>query len=120
VTHWNVGVAWTPRARDPSGDRAALVVPNAGASLVFLARPDWNLLLESIWVRAESVVGPHRVKVGETVLVSPGIRYAWNLSGGLQVVAGLGVPIGVGPSHGERSVLLYLSFEHPVWNASEH
>jgi len=95
------------------------VIPNAGASLVFLAKPNWNLLLESIWVRAESVLGRHRVQVGETFLVSPGVRYAWNLAGGLQVVAGLGVPIGVGPSHGQRSILFYLSFEHPMWKSSE-
>ena len=119
VTHWNAGVSWTPRAHDPSGERASLVIPNAGASLVFLAKPTWNLLLESIWVRAESVVGPNRVQVGETFLVSPGVRYAWNLEGGLQIVAGLGVPIGVGPSRGQRSILFYLSFEHPMWKASE-
>ena len=117
VTHWNAGVLWTPGARDPQGDRAALVIPYAGASAVFLARPEWNLLLEALWTRTESVSGDHSVEVGETFLLSPGFRYAWTMKSGLQIVAGVGVPIGLGPSHGQYSALVYLSFEHPMWDA---
>jgi hypothetical protein len=47
--------------------------------------------------------------------VSPGIRWAWNFPTGLQVVPGIAVPIGVGPSRGDRALFLYLSFEHPMW-----
>ncbi len=57
VTHWNAGALWTPQARDEQGDRAALVIPYAGASVVFLAQPTWNVLLETLWVRTESVAG---------------------------------------------------------------
>jgi hypothetical protein len=32
-------------------------------------------------------------------------------------VPGVAVPIGLGPSHGDRSLLLYLSFEHPFRHA---
>jgi hypothetical protein len=32
---------------------------------------------------------------------------------GLQIAPGVAVPIGVGPSRGERSLFVYLSFEHP-------
>jgi len=113
VTHWNAGIAWTPHARDEQGDRAALVIPSAAASLIYLAKPDWNVLVESLWVRAESVTAEHSVTVAETFFISPGFRYAWNLKSGLQIVAGVGVPIGVGPSHGQYSMLFYLSFEHP-------
>ncbi len=120
VTHWDLGLAWTPQARNAQGEKANLLVPNAAASVVFLAKPNWNLLLESIWVRTESVAGSDSVEVGETVLVSPGIRYAWNFASGLQIVAGVGFPIGVGPSRGQYSVLFYLSFEHPMWKALEH
>ena len=113
VAHGNAGVLWTPQARDAQGNRAALVVPYAGASVVFLARPSWNVLLEALWVRTESVSGAHSVEAGETLLLSPGFRYAWNLRSGLQIVAGVGVPIGIGSSHGQYSMLFYLSFEHP-------
>jgi Putative MetA-pathway of phenol degradation len=118
VAHGNTGVLWAPKARDAQGDRAALVVPYAGASVVFLAKPNWNVLLETLWVRTESVIGAHSLQVGETVLVSPGFRYAWNFRSGLQIVAGVGVPIGVGPSRGQYSMLFYLSFEHPFGNTA--
>ena len=119
VAHANAGALWTPQARDPKGDHARLVVPYAGASLVFLAQDNWNALVEGLWVRTESVAGENSVTIRETALISPGIRYAWNFKSGLQVVAGVGFPIGVGPSRGQYSVLAYLSFEHPMWDASK-
>jgi hypothetical protein len=33
--------------------------------------------------------------------------------GGLQIVPGIGVPIGIGTSNGTRQLFLYLSLEHP-------
>ena len=36
---------------------------------------------------------------------------AWNLKSGWQIVPGVSVPIGVGPSKGEYGGFLYLSFE---------
>ncbi len=47
------------------------------------------------------------------LFLSPGIRWAYNFNNGLQIVPGIGVPLGVGPSDGEKGVFLYLSFEHP-------
>jgi len=38
---------------------------------------------------------------------------AYNFENGLQIVPGIGVPIGIGPSSGEKGIFLYLSFEHP-------
>jgi hypothetical protein len=113
VAHGNVGALWAPGARDEQGDRATVVVPYTGASLVFLAKPNWNALVEILWQRTESVSGERSVLVGQTLLISPGFRYAWNFRSGLQIVAGVGVPIGVGPSRGQYSMLFYLSFEHP-------
>ena len=43
-------------------------------------------------------------------------RKVAEISGGvtlMQVVPAVAFPIGVGPSSGERSIVLYLSFEHP-------
>jgi hypothetical protein len=50
---------------------------------------------------------------GEAIYVSPGLRASVDL-GWLQIVPGLAVPFGVGAHAGERSALLYLSFEHPI------
>ena len=43
------------------------------------------------------------------------MRWAHNLKSGLQIVPGIAVPIGIGPSSGDTGVLLYLSFEHTLW-----
>jgi len=45
------------------------------------------------------------------------LRAAVDGPGGLQVVGGLSLPVGAGPSRGERGVFLYLSFEHPAFGA---
>ena len=55
VAHANAGVSWIPAARDAVGDRAALVIPNLGASVVWLGGATWNLLCESLWLRNETV-----------------------------------------------------------------
>jgi hypothetical protein len=88
---------------------------NVGQSLIWIARPNFNVLLEAVWARIEDVTGPSRVTNGHIAILSPGIRWAWNFPSGLQVVPGVAVPIGVGPSRGDRAVFVYLSFEHQMW-----
>ena len=91
IAHWNAGATWTHSARGADGARA-------------------NTAADS---RSQSVVGPGRTAWQSSWVLSPGIRWAWEYSSGLQVVPGLAVPIGIGPSRGARQILLYLSFEHP-------
>jgi hypothetical protein len=112
VTHSNLGVTHTPSARNARREKAATTGLDAGQSLIWTFRPNLHLMLEAIWSRAQVVTGPHRTEWQSEAFVSPGIRAAINLAGGLQIVPGLAFPIGVGPSSGDRSVLLYLSFEH--------
>jgi hypothetical protein len=90
VAHSNAGAAFA------GSDRTITL----GQSLVWLAAPRMNVLVEAVW------------DDDETFLVSPGIRWAHNLDSGLQIVPGVAFPIGVGSSAGERGVFLYLSFEH--------
>ena len=90
VTHSNAGASFA------GSDRTVTL----GQSLVWLATPRMNMLVEAVWDDDENFI------------VSPGIRWAHNLDSGLQIVPGVAVPIGVGPSAGERGVFLYLSFEH--------
>jgi len=113
VTHWNVGTTIVPRAKDAEGQRAATYGYNLGQSIVWLARPRFNVLLETLWSGSESVTGPNKTLRSHSFVVSPGIRWAHNLPHGLQIVPGVGVPLGVGPSVGEHTLFLYLSFEHP-------
>ena len=112
VVHSNAGASYTPQAHDAVGNRAATVAYALGQSVVWLAHPKLNLLLEAVWSRTEDVIGPGRTGPSTALLLAPGVRGAIDLASGLQIVPGLAFPVGVGPSRGDRSVFAYLSFEH--------
>ena len=113
VAHSNAGVTFTPRARDTFGNTAAVRGYALGQSVIWLAHPRLNLMLESVWSNMETVTGPRQTERGTEFLLSPGVRTAFNLRSGLQIVPGLAFPFGIGSSRGERGVFAYLSFEHP-------
>jgi hypothetical protein len=113
VTHWNAGATFVPHARNEHGDASATVATNLGQSMVWLASPRVNFLVETLWTASENVVAANKTQWSHDLYVSPGIRWAYNLRNGLQVVPGIGVPIGVGPCAGEKGMIVYLSFEHP-------
>ena len=112
VAHGNAGATVTPAARNVLGDRATATAVNLGGSMIWLARPALNLLVEVAWTRSRAVTGPGATAPSEEWLVIPGVRGALDFAGGLQVVPGIGFPIGVGPSQGDAAVFFYLSFEH--------
>jgi hypothetical protein len=118
VTHWNAGGTVTPSAQNAVGDKATTVAYNLAASVVWLARPTFNALVEVVWTREEEVTSAGRTAASHGLSISPGIRWAYNFSSGLQIVPGIAFPIGVGPSAGDDAVLLYLSFEHPFRSGS--
>jgi hypothetical protein len=96
--HFDAGVFNVPATR---GMSHALTV---GDNVVWRPLKRLNFMLESIWQRAD----------GEnSLVVDPSVRWAYNYSSGLQIVPAVGLPIGIGPSAGEKAVILYLSFEHP-------
>ena len=112
VTHWNAGAS-TTRARDALDRRGTVRSVSAGASAIWLLAPTFNLMLESVWDRTEALDDAGTRVAADHFVILPGVRAAINLPHDLQIVPGLGAPIGVGPSHGERDLFLYLSFEHP-------
>jgi len=115
VTHWNAGATIT-RAR-VDGVRATLRSLTAAASAIWLLAPTFNLMLEGAWDRTE-VLGDANARATENHFVLlPGMRGAINLSSGMQIVPGFGVPIGLGPSRGQRDLFFYLSIEHPFRRA---
>jgi hypothetical protein len=113
VAHGNVGLTWIPRARDSEGARADLLVPLVGGSVIWLARPTFNLLFEALWQRVQTVTGEGIHDSLTLFTLNPGGRYAWNFSSGLQIVAGASAPIFFRDGRVTPSLLLYLSFEHP-------
>ena len=112
VTHWNAGAAIS-HARNALGSRGTIRAVAAGASAIWLAAPTFNLMLETLWDRSESLDDSGTRSAEDHFVILPGMRGAINLPGDFQIVPGIGVPIGLGPSHGERDLFLYLSFEHP-------
>ena len=113
VTHSNLGITWIPSGR--SGDaQAEFLVLALGQSFVWLLAPRFNVLLETLWLSTDLRSGG-TTRREQALLVSPGVRWGIDLPGDAQVVLGLAAPLGVGPSAGERSVFLYLSFEAPFW-----
>jgi hypothetical protein len=113
VSHWNAGATFFPHAQDASGDRAATAGYNFGQSFIWLTNARFNVMLETVFARSQTVVSSDHTEWTSSLFLSPGIRWAYNFKNGLQIVPGIGVPLGVGPSAGERAILLYLSFEHP-------
>jgi len=71
-------------------------------------------MLEVVGGSEQSVQGNGVTADENSLLVSPGFRYALDL-GKLQVVPGIAFPIGFGPSKGEYGAFAYLSFEHPLF-----
>jgi hypothetical protein len=113
VTHWNAGATIVPSARNEVGDRATTTGYNLGQSFIWLAHPRFNVMFETLWAGSESVVARGRTQRSHDLLLNPGVRWAHNFANGLQIVPGISIPIGVGPSAGEKGVYVYLSFEHP-------
>lgn len=115
VTHWNMGATYTPRAKDSAGEKANLRGFNYGASLIYLVNENFNLMLEAAGTTTETVPVNGVNVTDSTFFINPGVRFAINCKSGLQIVPGLSVPVGIGPSEGEYGVLLYLSLEHPLF-----
>lgn len=115
VTHWNMGGTFTPRAKGAAGERANVRSTNYGASLIYLMNENFNLMLEAVGTSTDTAIIDGEKTTENTLFINPGVRFAINFKSGLQIVPGLSVPIGIGPSEGEYGGLLYLSFEHPLF-----
>jgi hypothetical protein len=84
----------------------------AAASAIWLPVRTLNVMLEAVWAREEVAVAADTRAAEESAWISPGLRAAVDFPSGLQIVPGLAFPFGIGPTEGERRVLVYLSFEH--------
>lgn len=115
VTHWNIGTTYTPGSKEPGGAKADTTAFNYGASVIYLATENFNLMLEVAGTSGESVQPDGSRQRADTFFINPGVRFAINCKSGLQIVPGVSIPIGVGSSAGEYGGLAYLSLEHPLF-----
>jgi len=113
TTHSNVGLALTPSAHNTAGAHANSYALTLGQSLVMTVHPNIQPLVETVYTREQDVVAENSTEWRDDFVISPGVRVAFNFASGLQIVPGFAVPIGVGPSSGDRGMFFYLSFEQP-------
>lgn len=97
ITHVNAGVTLP---FDSDADETY----QFGQSVIYLMHPKLNLMLETLWRSSGGT---------DSLFISPGLRGAIDFANGLQIVPGVAMPIGVGPSKGDQLAFFYLSFEHP-------
>jgi hypothetical protein len=114
AAHLNVGVTIVPHALAagvPGAER--LVSWVGGGSLIWEPANAVNVLGELLGGRDEEAA-EHGVEHRDTLVFSPGVRMGWNIPAGVQLVAGIGVPIGLTRESDAVGVLLYFSVEHAV------
>ena len=111
--HSNAGWTVVPNAKNEVGNKARADSFNLGQSFIWLTKPRFNMLLETVYQASADIAGPGKTRYSHEVLMNPGVRWSYNLKNGTQIVPGFSVPIGVGPSSGRAGVFLYLSVEHP-------
>ena len=111
--HSNAGWTVIPNAKDLSGNKARTDSFNLGQSFIWLAKPRFNILLETIYQANQNVIGPGRTEREHDLVFNPGVRWAYNLKNGTQIVPGVSIPIGAAQNRGNVGVLFYFSVEHP-------
>lgn len=116
MNHWNVGFTYTPSYKETITDSSDSTLSfNFATSLVYLTSKTFNFMVEFVGNQNEALTSPGTKTTTNTFFVVPGFRYAINCPSGMQIVPGLGTPIGLGPSERESSIFLYLSLEDKLW-----
>ncbi len=82
-----------------------------GGSAIYAVTRDFNLMLEALGEWTESVNPAREIERETSFTISPGARYAFNLTAG-QLVLGVGMPIRFSRGTTDYGAILYLSFEH--------
>jgi hypothetical protein len=115
VTHYNLGVTYIPLSKNPDGSKSDVTIYNYGFSIIIFLYTKFNFMFESVGYTILKKENNSNTQISNILLISPGFRYAINCKSGLQIVPGIAIPIGIGPSRGEFNIFGYLSFEHPLW-----
>jgi len=115
VTHYNLGVTYIPGSKNADGSKSDIIIYNYGLSIIILLHTNFNFMFETVGYTTLTKEKNANTQISNTLLISPGFRYAINFKSGLQIVPGIAAPIGFISSKGDFYVFAYLSFEHPVW-----
>jgi hypothetical protein len=115
--HINAGFAVTPDVSVPLGNGQTspgrdLRSCFLGASAIWLATYDFNVLLEFFTVWDEGLDETGRRDRTTEVVISPGVRYALFTGEEVQWVIGGAVPVGLSKDAPDIGMFLYMSVEH--------
>jgi hypothetical protein len=113
--HLNAGLTVTPATRTPGGHAETALDGNAGAALVFLPWHWGNALVEVAWQSLETPRDGGSSLRQSLLFVNPGLRFAIDTPGGLQIVPGVSAPVRFVDGQVDVLALGYLSFEHSAF-----
>ncbi|HEX7493364.1 MAG TPA: transporter, partial [Bacteroidales bacterium] len=100
VTHYNLGVTFTPDAKSADGSRYNQTIYNWGLSFILLLNKNFNFMFEVVGNTTLIKTANTTSTTSGSLFINPGIRYAFNFKSGLQIFPGLAVPVGIGSSKG--------------------
>lgn len=118
--HANFGITYLPHVRSPMNNgqlspKRSLVSPWAGGSAIYALLPRLHLMLEWLGIIQDNINGSGRSVRTFNPLLSPGFRTAVVNEEDLQIVTGLGVPIGLNRQANNYGAFLYFSIEHHLF-----
>lgn len=118
--HADLGLTYLPGVRGPLdagglSSKHALVSYNLAASGIYAITSRVHAMLEWVGTFDESLTGNGRPKRDFIAIISPGVRAAVVDEEELQIVTGVGLPIGITKPADNFGVFLYFSVEHKLW-----
>ena len=118
--HANFGITYLPHVRSPMNNgqlspKRSLVSPWVGGSAIYALLPRLHLMLEWLGIIQDNINGSGRSVRTFNPLLSPGFRTAVVNQEDLQIVTGLGVPIGLNRQANNYGAFLYFSIEHHLF-----
>jgi hypothetical protein len=115
----NFGLIYLPDVRKPLDSlggalspKRSLVSYNVGASAIFAILPRFHAMLEWVGFSDEDINDTGRTARTFKSILSPGFRAAVVNEERLQIVTGVGAPIGLNRKTNNYGVILYFSVEH--------
>jgi Putative MetA-pathway of phenol degradation len=118
--HANFGITYLPHVRSPMNNgqlspKRSLVSPWVGGSAIYALLPRFHLMLEWLGIIQDNINGSGRSVRTFNPLLSPGVRAAIVNEEDLQIVTGVGVPIGLNRQANNYGAFLYFSIEHHLF-----
>ena len=118
--HANFGVTYLPHVRSPMNNgqlspKRSLVSSWVGGSAIYALLPRLHLMLEWLGYIQDNINGSGRAVRTFNPLLSPGVRTAIVNEEDLQIVGGVGVPIGLNRQANNLAGFFYFSVEHKLF-----